>query len=66
MKRICEIHEDSRGVIEAPRKHEDLLDERETISLNRVTRLMAAEPIQGWPRRKKRGLVDKPPAIRPA
>lgn len=35
--------------------HEDLLDEGETVSLNRVARLMAAERIQGWPRRKRRG-----------
>ncbi len=32
-----------------------LLDEGETVSLNRVARLMAAERVQGWPRRKKRG-----------
>lgn len=54
-RRIREIHEDSRGVIGAPRMHEDLLDEGETVSLNRVARLMAAERIQGWPRRKRRG-----------
>lgn len=35
--------------------HEDLRDEGETVSLNRVARLMAAEQIQGWPRRKRRG-----------
>tara|TARA_R110001606_G_scaffold399123_2_gene580904 strand:+ start:22665 stop:23012 length:348 start_codon:yes stop_codon:yes gene_type:complete len=35
--------------------HEDLLFEGETASLNRVARLMAAEQIQGWPRRKRRG-----------
>jgi len=35
--------------------HEDLLDEGETVSLNRVARLMATERIQGWPRRKRRG-----------
>lgn len=55
VKRIREIHEDSRGVIGAPRMHADLRDEGETISLNRVARLMAAERIQGWPRRKRRG-----------
>lgn len=54
-KRIREIHEDSRGAIGAPRMHEDLLFEGETASLNRVARLMAAEQIQGWPRRKRRG-----------
>lgn len=43
-------------MISAPRMREDLLDEGETVSLNRVARLMSAERIQGWPRRKKRGL----------
>lgn len=37
--------------------HEDLYDEGETVSLNGVARLMAAERIQGWPRRKKRGFA---------
>ncbi|HDQ4074430.1 TPA: IS3 family transposase [Pseudomonas aeruginosa] len=55
VRRIREIHAESRGVIGAPRMHEDLLDEGETVSLNRVVRLMAAERIQGWPRRKRRG-----------
>jgi len=55
IKRIREIHEDSRSAIGAPRMHEDLLFEGETASLNRVARLMAAEQIQGWPRRKRRG-----------
>jgi putative transposase len=52
--RIREIHEDSRGVIGAPRMHEDLVDEGERVSLNRVARLMAADGLQGWPRRKRR------------
>ncbi len=55
MRRIREIHKDSRGVIGAPRMHEYLLDDGETVSLNRVARLMATELIQGWPRRKRRG-----------
>lgn len=45
--------------------HEDLLDEGETISLNRVARLMAAERIQGWPRRKKRGFGRSASAVQP-
>lgn len=45
----------SRAQENAPRMHEDLRDEGETVSLNRVARLMAAEQIQGWPRRKRRG-----------
>ncbi|HBO7171442.1 TPA: IS3 family transposase [Pseudomonas aeruginosa] len=51
VRRIREIHEDSRGVIGAPRMHEDLLNRQP----DRGARLMAAERIQGWPRRKKRG-----------
>jgi len=56
VRRIREIHEDSLGVVGAPRMHEDLLDEGETVSLNLVARLMAAERIQGLPRCKRRGL----------
>ena len=52
--RIREIHNDSRGVIGAPRMHEDLRDEGEQVSLNRVARLIAVNGLQGWPRRKKR------------
>ncbi len=40
--------------------HEDLPDEGETASMNRVARLMAAEGLQGWPRKKKRGQRAKP------
>lgn len=54
LSRIRQIHEDSRGVIGAPRMYEDLLDEGEQVSLNRVARLMAADGLQGWPRRKRR------------
>ena len=50
--RIREIHDDSGGVIGAPRMHEDLAAEGETVSLNRVARLMASHNIQGWPRKK--------------
>lgn len=60
LERIRQIHEDSQGVIGAPRMHEDLIDEGETASKNRVARLMAAEGLQGWPRKKKRGQRGKP------
>ena len=53
--RIREIHEDSRGAIGAPRMQEDLGDEGESASLNRVARLMANAGLQGRPRPKKRG-----------
>lgn len=60
LERIREIHEDSLGVIGAPRMHEDLTDEGETVSLNRVARLMACAGLQGWPRRRKRRFGGKP------
>jgi len=58
--RIREIHEDSQGSIGAPRMHEDLTDEGETGSKNRIARLMAVDGLQGWPRKKKRGQRGKP------
>ena len=51
-----EIHTDSGGIIGAPRMHEDLQSEGETLSLNRVARLMTKHGLQGWPRKKVRGL----------
>ena len=60
LTRIREIHEDSKGVLGAPRMHEDLGDEGERVSLNRVARLMATAGLQGWPRRKKRGFPRRP------
>lgn len=58
--RIREIHVDSRGTIGAPRMQEDLTDEGETASVNRVARLMAVHGIQGWPRKKRRGMRGQP------
>lgn len=55
MSRMQEIHADSGGTLGAPRIHEDLLAEGERLSLNRVARLMAAQGLQGWPRKKGRG-----------
>ena len=64
LDRMREIHEDSLGVIGAPRMHEDLTDEGESVSLNRVARLMANAGLQGWPRRRKRRFGGKP-GVRP-
>ncbi len=64
LDRIREIHEDSLGVIGAPRMHEDLTDEGESVSLNRVARLMTGAGLQGWPRRHKRRFGGKP-GVRP-
>jgi len=58
--RISELHEDSRRTIGAPRMQEDLADEGETASLNRVARLMAAHGLQRWPRKKRRGMRAQP------
>jgi putative transposase len=54
LTRIREIHRDSRGAIGAPRMCEDLVDEGVTVGVNRVARLMAADGLQGWPRKNKR------------
>ncbi len=64
LDRMREIHEDSLGVIGAPRMHEDLTDEGESVSLNRVARLMTGAGLQGWPRRHKRRFGGKP-GVRP-
>ena len=58
--RIRELHEDSRGTLGAGRMQEDLTDEGETASLNRVARLMSADGLQGWPRPKRRGQRGRP------
>ncbi len=60
LERMRQIHEDSRGVIGAPRMREDLVDEGETVSRNRVARLMARAGLQGWPRRTRRRFGGKP------
>lgn len=57
---IRQIHADSQGALGAPRMHEDLAEEGETASMNRIARLMAADGLQGWPRKKKRGQRGKP------
>jgi putative transposase len=51
---VREIHDDSGGVIGAPRMWEDLVAEGESASLNRIARLMATNGIQGWPRQKNK------------
>lgn len=65
LRRIREIHEDSQGAIGAPRMHEDLIEEGETASKNRIARLMAANGLQGWPRRKRRGQRGKATPVTP-
>lgn len=64
LKRMREIHDDSGGIIGAPRMHEDLQGEGVQASLNRIARLMATNGIYGWPRKKGRGA--KRSSVRPA
>lgn len=59
LKRMREIHDDSGGIIGAPRMHEDLQAEGLKASLNRVARLMSANGLYGWPRKKGRGSKRK-------
>lgn len=44
--RICELHDDSRRTIGAPRMQENLADEGEKASLNRIARLIAQHGLQ--------------------
>jgi putative transposase len=55
LKRIRVIHEDSGGIIDAPRMHEDMTEEGEMVGKNRVARLMTDNGLQGQPCKKKRG-----------
>ena len=54
-----EIHDDSGGIIGAPRMHEDLQAEGKQASLNRVARLVSLNGLFGWPRKKGRGAKRK-------
>ena len=54
VERMRQIHDDSVGVIGAPRMQEDLVAEGESVSLNRVARLMATSGLQGWPQKKRK------------
>lgn len=63
--RMRELHEDSRRSLGAGRMREDLAEEGESASLNRVARLMAADGLQGWPRRKRRGQRARPAVTPP-
>ena len=45
--RMRELYEDSRGTLGVGRMREDLAEEGESASLNRVARLMAADGLQG-------------------
>ena len=65
LRRIREMHEDSQGAMGVPRMHEDLVEEGETASKNRIARLMAADGLQGWPRRKRRGERPSVTAVTP-
>ncbi len=57
---IREMHEDSQGTLGALRMHEDLTDAGKTASKNRIARLMAADGLFGWPRKKRRGQRTQP------
>lgn len=63
--RMRELHEDSRGTLGAGRMREDLAEEDESASLNRIARLMAADGLQGWPRRKRRRTRGSPAVTPP-
>jgi len=64
LSRIREHHTASDGVMGMPRMHEELTDEGETASRNRIARLMAKNGLKGIPQRKQ--WRHKPSGIRPA
>jgi putative transposase len=53
LARIREHHEASDGVMGMPRMHEELTDEGETASRNRIARIMAKDGLQGIPQRRQ-------------
>ena len=62
--RIREHHTASDGVMGMPRMHEELTDEGETASRNRIARLMARDGLQGIPQRRQ--WRRKSSGVRPA
>ena len=62
--RIRVLYAESDGVLGAPRIWDDLVEEGEQCSLNRVARLMREDAIQGIPCKKK--YRSKPSGTRPA
>ena len=64
LDRIRVLHAESDGVLGAPRICDDLREEGEHCSLNRVARLMHDDAIQGIPCKKKHR--SKPSGTRPA
>ena len=64
LERIRVLHAESDGVLGAPRICEDLREEGESCSVNRVARLMRADQLQGIPCKKKHR--SKPSGTRPA
>lgn len=64
LARIREHHAASDGVMGAPRMHEELTEEGETVSRNRIARLMARDGLRGIP--QKRQWRRKAHGVRPA
>jgi putative transposase len=64
LTRIREHHAASDGVLGVPRMHEELSDEGETASPNRIARLMAKNGLYGIPQRRR--WRQKRSGVRPA
>ena len=64
LTRIREHHAASEGVLGVPRMHEELSDEGETASPNRIARLMAKNGLYGIPQRRR--WRQKRSGVRPA
>ncbi len=64
--RIRCFHQASRGIYGSPRIHEDLLEVKETVGLNRVARLMSKAGIQSKMARKFVITTDSKNTMQPA
>jgi len=64
--KIRHYHRQSRGIYGSPKIHEDLVEEGETYSVNRVARLMKAAAIQSKMTRKFMITTDSKNTMQPA
>jgi len=64
--RILHFHGRSDGTYGAPRIHEDLKEDGESVGRKRVARLMRAEGLRGVCRRKFRKTTERDPEAKPA
>jgi putative transposase len=65
-EKIRQLHQQSRGIYGSPKIHQDLVEEGERCSVNRVARLMQAADIQSRLARKFVITTDSKNTLAPA